>query len=272
MRIYTKHSKKGRQMNKKYIVVALALLLVGCTNSTNNNNNQPTTKENQQTSQIETTTKNIPTEETTTNTPEPTEAALAIREVLKNERPYIDVNNGYKETYKNDLHYFLGDNNANIGWSNFTMFDADDDGQREVRVIIRNLRVFNNHVNLDDRTLLILRYYEGQVYGYQCSEVAVLGRGKYFVWDSLSQYNVYDEEYTGGGKVEFEGEKIKFTYYTYEGDKEAKEWLQNLLKDENIEIIEDSEICEYIKQEGEKRSDYTVGDSNSVEDIDAYIY
>ena len=107
MRIYTKHSKKGRQMNKKYIVAALALLLAGCTNGTNNNNNQPTTKEKQQTSQIETTTKNIPTEETTTVTPEPTEAALAIREVLKNERPFIDVNNGYKETYRKDLFYFL---------------------------------------------------------------------------------------------------------------------------------------------------------------------
>ena len=259
---------------KKYIYILFItmILLVGCKENTQNSATQTTTKASKQTTKLENTTKNIPTEETTPNTPEPTEAALAIREVLKNERPYIDVNNGYKETYRNELHYFLGDNNANIGWSNFTMFDADDDGQREVRVIIRNLRVFNNHVNLDDRTLLILRYYEGQVYGYQCSEVAVLGRGKYFVWDSLSQYNVYDEEYTGGGKVEFKGEKIKFTYYIYEGDKEAKEWLQNLLKDESIEIIEDSEICEYIKQEGEKRSDYTVGDSNSVEDIDAYIY
>ena len=259
---------------KKYIYILFItmILLVGCKENTQNSTTQTTTKASKQTPKLENTPKNIPTEETTTNAPEPTEAALAIREVLKNERPYIDVNNGYKETYRNELHYFLGDNNANIGWSNFTMFDADDDGQREVRVIIRNLRVFNNHVNLDDRTLLILRYYEGQVYGYQCSEVAVLGRGKYFVWDSLSQYNVYDEEYTGGGKVEFEGEKIKFTYYIYEGDKEAKEWLQNLLKDESIEIIEDSEICECIKQEGEKRSDYTVGDSNSVEDIDAYIY
>jgi uncharacterized protein YcfL len=109
MRIYTKHFKKGRQMKKKYIVVALALLLVGCTNGTNNNNNQPTTKGNQQTSQTETTTKDITTEETITNTPEPTEAALAIRAVLKNERPFLDANNGYKEVYKDDYSYFQGD-------------------------------------------------------------------------------------------------------------------------------------------------------------------
>jgi len=63
------------------------ILLVGCKEDTRNSTTQTTTKASKQTTKLETTTKNIPTEETTTNTPEPTEAALAIREVLKNERP-----------------------------------------------------------------------------------------------------------------------------------------------------------------------------------------
>ncbi len=273
MRIYTKHFKKGRQMKKKYIVVALALLLVGCTNSTNNNNNQLTTKGNQQTSQIENTTKNIPTEETTTNTPEPTEEALAIRAVLKNERPYIDVNNGYKETYREDLNYYLGKNGVNIGWDNFTMFDVDNDGKREVRVIIRNLRKYGNHINLEDRTRLILRYYQGQVYGYQCSQIMGFGNSNYFVWNSkYYQYMEGDENYSGGGKIEFTGDKIKYIYYIREENEREREWLEGLIPGAEVEIIVDSQMCDYAESKCEKISDYEIGYSNIEDEIDKYIY
>ena len=204
-----------------YIFFITILVLVGCANNTNLDETQ-STKEAKQTSRIETTVENTTpvettTEEPTTSVPEPTEAALAIRAVLKNERPYIDVNNGYKETYKNDLNYYLGKTNVNIGWDNFSMFDIDNDGQREVRVIIRNLRRYGNHINLEDRTRLIFRYYQGQVYGYQCSQIMGFGDNDYFTWDS--QYYEYmedDEEYTGGGKIEFNVDKIKYIYYIKE--------------------------------------------------------
>ena len=89
-----------------YLFLIAILVLVGCVNNTNVDETQ-STKETKQTSEIQTTTESATTEKTTTEepttpVPEPTEAALAIRAVLKNERPYIDVNNGYKETYKKD--------------------------------------------------------------------------------------------------------------------------------------------------------------------------
>ena len=146
---------------KKYILIILAVLLVGCTKDTTNSDNQTTTKENQQTSQIETTTKNIHTEETTTNAPEPTVAALAIRAVLKNERPFIDADNGYKEIYRNDYSYFQGNSNANIGWGNFTMLDINNDGNREIKITVRNLKYDGNKVDINDTTRMIFRYYNG---------------------------------------------------------------------------------------------------------------
>ena len=274
MRIYTKHFKKGRQMKKKYIVIAAAitLLLAGCTNGTNNNNNQPTTKESQQTSQIETTTKDITTEETTTNTPEPTEAALAIREVLKNERPFIDTDNGYKETHRNDYSYFQGDNNANIGWAGFTMFDMENDGVTDAWVIIRNLKHYENKVDINDYTILIFRYYNEKVYGYQCNKFISLRDDEDFIWDSEYLFTETKDKYKGGGKIEFEGDKIKFIYYVCSEDKGAKAWLENLIPDENKEIIEDTEKCNAIIQKCEEKSKYEGGDSNSIEDVNKYIY
>ena len=272
MRIYTKHFKKGRQMKKKYIVVALALLLVGCTNGTNNNNNQPTTKGNQQTSQTETTTKDITTEETITNTPEPTEAALAIRAVLKNERPFLDANNGYKEVYKDDYSYFQGDNNANIDWWTFTMLDIGNDGKREVKITVRNLKYDRNKVDINDTTRMIFRYYNGKVYGYQCSKITSLRNDEYFIWDSVYLHQVDNLEYNGGGKIEFDGEKIKYIFYVSEGNKIQKEWLENIVTDENIEIIEDSQKNEFAIQKCDDKNIYDAGDSNLNEDIDKYIY
>ena len=177
---------------KKYIYILFItmILLVGCKEDTRNSTTQTTTKTSKQTTKLETTIENATpvettTEEPTTTIPEPTEAALAIRAVLKNERPYIDVNNGYKETYKKDLNYYLGKTDVNIRWDNFEMFYADNDGQRDVKVIVRNLRRYGNHINLDDRLYLILRYYQGQVYGYQCSQIMYFGNNNYFGWDSL---------------------------------------------------------------------------------------
>ena len=259
---------------KKYIYILFItmILLVGCKENTQNSTTQTTTKASKQTTKLENTTKNISTEETTTITPEPTEAALAIREALKNERPYIDVNNGYKETYRKDLSYFLGNNNVDIGWGNFGMFDVDNDGQREVSVIIRNLKVYDNHVNLEDKTFLILRYYEGKVYGYQCSQGIGIGRNEYFIWNSKYSHYMQDKEYKGGGKIEFQGDKIKYTYYESEKNVEAEQWIRKMSKDFEIEIIEDKDMCIYAESEYEKNCEYTAGDSNSVEDIDAYIY
>ena len=261
-----------------YVILVISMLIVGCIKDTNNSDSQFITKENQQTSQIQTstksadTTKDITTEETTTTTPEPTEAALVIREVLKNERPYIDVNNGYKETYRKDLCYFLGNNNVDIGWGNFGMFAVDNDRQREVSVIIRNLKVYDNHVNLEDKTFLILRYYEGKVYGYQCSQGIGIGRNEYFIWNSKYSHYMQDKEYKGGGKIEFQGDKIKYTYYESEKNAEAEQWIRKMSKDFEIEIIEDKDMCIYAESEYEKNYEYTAGDSNSVEDIEAYIY
>jgi len=257
---------------KKYILIILAVLLVGCTKDTTNSDNQTTTKENQQTSQIETTTKNIHTEETTTNAPEPTVAALAIRAVLKNERPFIDADNGYKEIYRNDYSYFQGNSNANIGWGNFTMLDINNDGNREIKITVRNLKYDGNKVDINDTTRMIFRYYNGQVYGYQCSKITSLRNDEYFIWDSENLYLENDIKYKGGGKIEFDGEKIKFIYYTSDGDIEAKKWLEALMQNMNIEVIEDSKMNVLCIQKCDDRNKYDAGDSNSVEDIDAYIY
>ena len=256
----------------KYFILIIAVLLVGCTKDANNSDNKSITRKNQQTSQIQTSTKDITTEETTTNAPEPTEAALAIREVLKNERPFIDVNNGYRETYRNDLHYFLGNNNANIGWGNFIMLDMENSVNRQVWITIRNLKYNEGHLDLNDTTSLIFRYYNGKVYGYQCNKIVSLDTSEYFLWNSENLYLGNDVEYQGGGKIEFEGEKIKFIYYIWAGDMEAKEWLQNYMQDENVEIIEDSEMCNFITQKSKEKYIYDVGNGNVVEDIDAYIY
>ena len=172
-----------------YLFFITILVLIGCKNNTNVSETQQT-KDSKQTTKLETTiesatTEKTTTEEPTTTIPEPTEAALAIRAVLKNECPYIDVNNGYKETYKKDLNYYLGKTDLNLSWENFVMFDADNDGQREVMVIVRNLRLIGNHTNLEDRLYLILRYYQGQVYGYQSSQIIYFGNNNYFGWDSL---------------------------------------------------------------------------------------
>ena len=260
-----------------YLFFITILVLVGCVNNANVDETQ-STKETKQTSEIQTTTETTTpvettTEESTTPVPEPTEAALAIRAVLKNERPYIDVNNGYKETYKNDLDYYLGKTDINIRWDNFEMFDADNDGQRDVKVIVRNLRRYGNHINLDDRLYLILRYYQGQVYGYQCSQIMYFGNNNYFGWDSLyCDYMEDDEEYTGGGKIEFKGDKIKYIYYIREENEKERKWLESLIPGADVEIIVDTEMCEYAEKEGEKISEYIGGNSKKVEDIEAYIY
>ena len=260
-----------------FILIIAVLFLVGC-NSSQNKETPDKTTDYQQTTKLETTTESATTEETTTEepttpVPEPTEAALAIRAVLKNERPYIDVNNGYKETYKKDLNYYLGKTDINIRWDNFVMFDADNDGQREVNVIVRNLRRYGNHINLDDRLYLILRYYQGQVYGYQSSQIMYFGNNNYFGWDSLyCDYMEDDEEYRGGGKIEFKGDKIKYIYYIREENEKERKWLEGLIPGADVEIIIDAEMCEYAEKESEKISEYIGGDSKKVEDIEARIY
>lgn len=262
----------------KYFILIIAALLVGCSKDTNNSDNQYTTRSNQQTSQIQIstkeadTTKDITTEETTPTTPAPTEAALAIREVLKNERPFIDTDNGYKETYRNDYSYFQGNSNANIGWGNFTMLDINNDGNREIKITVRNLKYDGNKVDINDTTRMIFRYYNGKVYGYQCSKITSLRNDEYFIWDSENLYLENDIKYKGGGKIEFDGEKIKFIYYTSNGDIEAKKWLEALMQNMNIEVIEDSKMNVLCIQKCDDRNKYDAGDSNLLEDIDAYIY
>ena len=261
----------------RFILFIVVVFLVGC-NSSQNKETPDKTTDYQQTTTLKTTTENTTpvettTEEPTTSVPEPTEAALAIRAVLKNERPYIDVNNGYKETYKNDLNYYLGKTDVNIRWDNFAMFDVDNDGQREVRVIIRNLRKYGNYINLEDRTRLILKYYQGQVYGYQCSQIMELGRNDYFIWDSASyQYMEGEEKYSGGGKIEFKNEKIKYIYYVREENEEEIKWLENLIPGADVEVVVDKEMCEYAEKECEKYSEYGVWDIGTKENIDKYIY
>ena len=265
---------------KKYIYILFItmILLVGCKKDTQNSTTQTTTKASKQTTKLETTIENATTEETTTEepttqVPEPTEAALAIRAVLKNERPYIDVNNGYKETYKKDLNYYLGKTDLNLSWENFVMFDADNDGQREVMVIVRNLRLIGNHTNLEDRLYLILRYYQGQVYGYQSSQIMYFGNNDYFRWDSrYYEYMEDDEKYSGGGRIEFKEDKIKYIYYIREENEKERKWLESLIPGAEIEIIVDKEMCEYAEKEGEEGCKYEVGDARFTEDIEAYIY
>ena len=260
-----------------YLFLIAILVLIGCENNTNVGETQPK-KDLQQTTKLETTIENATTEETTTEeqttpVPEPTEAALAIRAVLKNECPYIDVNNGYKETYKKDLNYYLGKTDLNLVWDNFTMFDADNDGQREVMVIVRNLRLIGNHTNLDDRLYLILRYHQGQVYGYQSSQIMYFGNNDYFRWDSrYYEYMEDDEKYSGGGRIEFKEDKIKYIYYIREENEKERKWLESLIPGADIEIIVDKEMCEYAEKECEVGCKYEVGDARFTEDIDAYIY
>ena len=257
----------------RFILIIAVVFLVGC-NSSQNRETPDKTTDYQQTTKLETITPvETTTEEPTTTIPEPTEAALAIRAVLKNERPYIDVNNGYKETYKNDLDYYLGKTDLNLSWENFVMFDADNDGQREVMVIVRNLRLIGNHTNLEDRLYLILRYYQGQVYGYQSSQIMYFKNNDYFGWNSRHyEYMEDDEEYRGGGKIEFKGDKIKYIYYVREENEKERKWLEGLIPGAEVEIIVDKEMCEYAKKECEKRSQYVGGDARKIEDIEAYIY
>ena len=265
---------------KKYIYILFItmILLVGCKEDTRNSTTKTTTKASKQTTKLETTiesatTEKTTTEEPTTPVPEPTEAALAIRAVLRNERPYIDVNNGYKETYKKDLNYYLGKTDLNLSWENFIMFDADNDGQREVMVIVRNLRLIGNHTNLEDRLYLILRYYQGQVYGYQSSQIMYFKNNDYFGWNSRHyEYMEDGEEYSGGGKIEFNGDKIKYIYYMKEKNEKERKWLESLIPGADVEIIVDEEMCEYAKKECEKRSQYVGGDARKIEDMEAYIY
>ena len=261
----------------RFILFIAVLFLVGC-NSSQNRETPDKTTDYQQTTKLETTTETTTpvettTEEPTTPVPEPTEAALAIRAVLKNECSYIDVNNGYKETYKNDLNYYLGKTDLNLSWENFNMFDADNDGQREVMVIVRNLRLIGNHTNLEDRLYLILRYYQGQVYGYQSSQIMYFGNNDYFSWDSrYYKYMEDDEEYRGGGRIEFKGDKIKYIYYIREENEKERKWLESLIPGADVEIIVDKKMCEYAEKEGEEGCKYEVGDARFIEDIDAYIY
>ncbi len=261
----------------RFILFIAVLFLVGC-NSSQNKKTPDKMTDYQQTTTVKTRTENATTEETTTeepttSVPEPTEAALAIRAVLKNEHPYIDVNNGYKETYKKDLNYYLGKTDLNLSWENFVMFDADNDGQREVMVIVRNLRLIGNHTNLEDRLYLILRYYQGQVYGYQSSQIMYFGNNDYFRWDSIYyEYTETDEEYTGGGRIEFKRDKIKYIYYIREENEKERKWLEGLIPGADVEIIVDKEMCEYAEKEGEEGCKYEVGDARVIEDIEAYIY
>ena len=261
----------------RFILFIAVVFLVGCDSSKNKETPDKMT-DYQQTNTVKTRTENATTEETTTEepttpVPEPTEAALAIKAVLKNESPYIDVNNGYKETYKNDLNYYLGKTDLNLSWENFVMFDADNDGQREVMVIVRNLRLIGNHTNLEDRLYLILRYYQVQVYGYQSSQIMYFKNNDYFGWNSRHyEYMEDDEEYRGGGKIEFKGDKIKYIYYVREENEKERKWLEGLIPGAEVEIIVDKEMCEYAKKECEKRSQYVGGDARKIEDIEAYIY
>ena len=260
----------------RFILFIAVLFLVGC-NSSQNRETPDKTTDYQQTTTLKTTTENTTpvettTEEPTTIIPEPTEATLAIRAVLKNERPFLDANNGYKEVYRDDYSYFQGNNNANIGWWTFTMFDIGNDRNRAVWITVRNLKFDKNRVDINDTARLIFRYYNGQVYGYQCNKIIGLRDDEYFIWNSENLLQNEEIKHSGGGKMEFENEKIKYIFYIYENDEGVQEWLKNLMQNENIEIIENNEMCDLMSERYYEKLKYGAGDSNLNEDIDKYIY
>ena len=152
------------------------------------------------------------------------------------------------------------------------MLDIGNDRKREVKITIRNLKTYENYVDINDTTRMLFRYYNGQVYGYQCSKIVSLRNDEYFIWDSVYLHQVDNLGYKGGGKIEFENEKIKFIFYISEFNKAEKEWLENILTDENIEIIEDNQKREFAIQKCSDKNVYDAGDSNLSEDIDKYIY
>jgi hypothetical protein len=95
----------------------------------------------------------------------------------------------------------------------------------------------------------------------------------YFGWNSRHyEYMEDGEEYSGGGKIEFNGDKIKYIYYMKEKNEKERKWLESLIPGADVEIIVDEEMCEYAKKECEKRSQYVGGDARKIEDIEAYIY
>ena len=115
--------------------------------------------------------------------------------------------------------------------------------------------------------------YQGQVYGYQSSQIMYFGNNNYFGWNSRHyEYMEDDEEYSGGGKIEFNGDKIKYIYYMKEKNEKERKWLESLIPGADVEIIVDKKMCEYAEKEGEEGCKYEVGDARCIEDIDAYIY
>ena len=81
-----------------------------------------------------------------------------------------------------------------------------------------------------------------------------------------------DENYSGGGKIEFTGDKIKYIYYIREENEREREWLEGLIPGTEVEIIVDSHMCDYAESKCEKVSDYEIGYSNMEDEIDKYIY
>ena len=180
------------------------------------------------------------------------EVAEAMREVLRGERDFISVDEGYELTNINTFDCFDSKSGYNLEVQTFRTVDIDEDGNYEIVLLFFK----ENGDRYTGYCSELLRYYNGNVYGYNInSSIYILGNGGYMSWHG--PYYGPDNDYRGYkgiGRFEFEDDKLTCTYVFETYDTESEKWLRKSgIMNEDEKIVYDSEKYDKIKSEYEKK-------------------
>ncbi|MBE5926505.1 MAG: hypothetical protein E7270_06040 [Lachnospiraceae bacterium] len=200
--------------------------------------------------------------------------AKAYREVLKNERSFISVDEDNEVTYLNEFDYIAGIDCISTHVSLIKVADIGDDDNYEVVVDIwGDKRYPKDKADTSERVVEILSYEDGTVYGYQ------LPNWMYVVGDSVVSWNNVgtpgyipgDENVEGNAVVKIENHELVYTYFFEEEGSKEEEWLRNsgIMSDKDSIIYVGKDYYKYIYS-GYK---YNVSIDGRIdeEDIDRYI-
>ncbi len=253
---------------KKIILLCLVsiLLLSGCVKSVNNE--MDTTKKTESTTQKETTVEI----ETTTHVEENvSEAAIALRKVMRNEIPFLDADHDYKEVYRKSFDMFQ-DMQTFIAWGMYWQVDIDNLESNELNVMVYNSGNPDERLGNSDCAYELFRYYNGKVYGYQMYKIifTYINNG-YFGWNSFQIDVDLDNVLSGVGQITFDKEKIYYTYYVREDQIKEKEWLLNNIQGDNSKVVCDDDKYYEILKNAKNVDGSLVGEINSEKDIDRII-
>ena len=145
--------------------------------------------------------------------------AKAYREVLKSEKPFISVDQGYAEVLLEDYNLYKGEEVEELWKHQFNLIDVDGDSNYEIAVEI----TIPKDDPLKDELLLV--YHEGRVYGYNLPPGIYTRGGNVLGWINDFDNGWSDECYRGYASIAIENQKLKLTYYFQKPHTLEEKWL-----------------------------------------------